>query len=119
MNTNLIYLALIIALISAMGWVFLETVHENLMAKLKELTGTLTALVAKAEAQAAKADKILVKVAQLRSDFDALKETLDDVELPADAAAALVALDARLDAIAAKQQATDDVNPDATATPEA
>lgn len=116
-NTTLICLALIIALIGAMGWVFLETVYENHMAKLNELTGTLTALVAKAEAQEAKSAKILEEVTQLRSDFNALKETLDNVELPADATAALVALDARLDAIAAKQAAVDDVNPDApTAT---
>ena len=113
MNTTLICLALIIALIGAMGWVFLETVHANLMAKLNELTGALNALVTKAEAQAAKADKILVEVEQLRSESNDLKKLLEDVEIPPDAVTALDALTERLDAIAAKQAAVDDVNPDA------
>lgn len=108
-------LALIIALLGVMGWVILTEIYDKTMAKLNELTGALNALVTKAEAQVVKTDKILVEVAQLRSDFDALKETLDNVELPEDATAALVALDARLDAIAAKQAAVDDVNPDAPA----
>jgi len=83
------------------------------MAKISELATILNGLVQKAEAQIEKSDKILVEVTKLKADFEALKATLENVDIPPEAEAAIVALDARLDAIAAKQAATDDVNPDA------
>lgn len=83
------------------------------MAKISELTGRVTGLLAKADAQLEKSDKILAEVTKLKADFEALKGTLENVDIPAEAEAAIVALDARLDSIAAKQAATDDVNPDA------
>lgn len=87
--------------------------RQNIMAKISELATTLNGLVQKAEAQIEKSDKILAEVTKLKADFEALKATLENVEIPAEAQAAIVALDARLDTIAAKQAATDDVNPDA------
>lgn len=87
---------------------------SKIMSKLNELATTLNGLVLKAEKQIDTAGKVLGEVQGLRADFDALKATLENVDLPADAEAALVALDARLDAVAEKLGAMDAVNPDAT-----
>lgn len=89
--------------------------RKLVMKKISELSTTLNGLVLKAEAQLEKADKVIAEVAKLRGDFEALKESLEDVEIPAEAEAKLVDLEARLDTIAAKWQAADEVNPDAPA----
>ena len=85
--------------------------------KISELSTTINGLVQKAEAQLEKADKAIAEVTKLRADFEALKKTLEDVEIPAEAEAQIVALDARLDSIAATWTAVDDVNPDAPIEP--
>jgi len=73
-----------------------QSQEEEIMAKLNELATTLAAL----DAQLGKAkDEIIAKIAELQA-------ALTDVELPADAQAAL-------DSLTAKVQALDDVVPDA------
>ena len=116
---DLICLGLVCAALGAAFGAVSEqrTNRKNIMSKLNQLATTLNGLVLKAERQIETAGKVLVEVQGLRTDFDALKGTLENVELPADAEAALVALDARLDAVAAKLGEVDAVNPDAT-TPE-
>lgn len=89
--------------------------RTDMAKKISELSSTLNGLVLKAEAQLEKADKVIAEVSTLRSEFEALKASLEDVDLPEEAEEKLVALDARLDAIAAKWAAADEVNPDATA----
>ena len=91
--------------------------RTDMSKKISELSTTINGLVQKAEAQLEKADKAIAEVTKLRADFEALKKTLEDVEIPAEAEAQIVALDARLDSIAAKWTAVDDVNPDAQIEP--
>lgn len=91
--------------------------RTDMAKKISELSTTINGLVQKAEAQLEKADKAIAEVTKLRADFEALKKTLEDVEIPAEAEAQIVALDARLDSIAAKWTAVDDVNPDAPIEP--
>ena len=114
---ELICLGLVCAAIGAVVGAVTEKQNEEsrIIMKLNELTATLALLVAKAEKQNETAAKVLTEVTGLRTDFDALKGTLENVDLPADAEAALVVLDARLDAVAGKLAAVDAVNPDATA----
>lgn len=114
---ELICLGLVCAAIGAVVGAVTEKQNEerNIMSKLNELATTLNGLVAKAEKQIETSGKVLDEVTKLRTDFDALKGTLENVDLPAEAEAALVALGARLDAVAGKLAAVDAVNPDATA----
>jgi hypothetical protein len=114
---DLICLGLVCAGLGAVVGALTNNKREgrNIMSKLNELATTLNGLVLKAEQQIETAGKVLGEVQGLRADFDALKGTLENVALPADAEAALVALDARLDAVASKLGDVDAVNPDATA----
>jgi len=66
--------------------------HEQIMSKLSELAGNLTALTA-----------VVTKIA---TEVQALKDALANAEIPAEAQAAL-------DNLSAALKAVDDINPDA------
>ncbi len=90
------FLPLAGAFVGAVWWI--ETNTKQIMAKISSLAATVSAL---AEQQ----EKVVTEI-------KALKDSLSDVEIPAEAQAAL-------DRLSAAIKSADDENPDSTPTPEA